>query len=147
MQNITHKGNSHSAKEILHANILLLTNERYCYPNKKRSSQEVADIFRISKTTVNQVRKIYAEQGVQAALTRKTRLTPPVASKITGELEAHFMFTEPLGGRRHVLAKEHRKRGDFAQMMLSIAEKYYPDVKKIILVADKPQYPQPYIIL
>ena len=47
-----------------------------------------------------------------------------------------FMFTEPLGGWRHVLAKAHRKRGDFAQMMLSVAEKYYPDVKKIILVAD-----------
>ena len=46
------------------------------------------------------------------------------------------MFTEPLGGWRHVLAKTHRKRGDFAQMMLNIAEKYYPDVKRIILVAD-----------
>ncbi|MCI8510948.1 MAG: IS630 family transposase [Lachnospiraceae bacterium] len=47
-----------------------------------------------------------------------------------------FMFTEPLGRWRHVLAKAHRNRGDFAQMMLSIAEKYCPDVKRIILVAD-----------
>ena len=32
LRDITHKGNSHSAKKILHANILLLTNE--CYPDK-----------------------------------------------------------------------------------------------------------------
>ena len=273
LRDITHKGNSHSAKKIPHANILLLTNERY--PDKKRTNQEVADIFGVSKTTVSQIRKTYAKHGMEAALTRKTRLTPPVASKITGDLEAHvlatalspppegyakwtlrllaehclenqylvsvshttigdmlntnelkphlskywcipklndaafvanmedvptiyempynpeipvicmdekpiqlldeireriqakpihtdpdtqlpqpgycekidsgyvrcgtasiFMFTEPLGGWRHVLAKEHRKRGDFAQMMLTIAEKYYPDVKRTILAAD-----------
>lgn len=273
LRDMTHKGNTYSAREILHANILLLTNEYY--PDKKRSNQEIADIFNISKTTVNQVRKTYVSQGIEASLTRKTRLSPPVASKITGELEAHvlatalspppqgyarwtlrllaehcmenqyivsishtaigdmlntnelkphlskywcipklndaafvanmedvltiyempydpeipvicmdkkpvqllgevreriqakpihtnpdtqlpqpnycrkndseyvrcgtasiFMFTEPLGGWRHVLAKEQRKRGDFAQMMLTVAEKYYPDVKKIILVAD-----------
>lgn len=273
LQDITHKGNTHSAKEILHANILLLTDDRN--PNKKRSNQEIADLFGICKTTVNQVRKTYTLYGIDAALARKSRITPPVASKITGELEAHvlatalspppngyakwtlrllaeycmekqyivsishttisdmlntnelnphlskywcipklndaafvanmedvltiyekpydpdipvicmdekpvqllgeireriqarpvhthpdlslpqpgycekidseyvrcgtasiFMFTEPLGGWRHVLAKEHRKRGDFAQMMLKVAETYYPDVKKIILVAD-----------
>ena len=61
LRDITHKGNSHSAKKILHANILLLTNE--CYPDKRRSNQEVADIFGVSKTTVNQVRKTYAEDG------------------------------------------------------------------------------------
>ena len=68
LRDITHKGNSHSAKKILHANILLLTNE--CYPDKRRSNQEVADIFGVSKTTVNQVRKTYAEHGIEAALTR-----------------------------------------------------------------------------
>lgn len=91
LKDITHKGNSHSAKKILHANILLLTNE--CYPDKKRSNQGVADIFGVSKTTVNQVRKTYVEHGIEAALTRKTRLTPPVASKITGVLEAHVLVT------------------------------------------------------
>lgn len=273
LRDMTHEGKAHSAKEILHANILLLTNERY--PDKKRSNQEIADIFGVSKTTVNQVRKTYVLHGIDTALSRKTRLTPPIASKITGELEAHvlatalspppegyarwtlrllaeycmenqyivaishtaignmlntnglkphlskywcipklndaafvanmedvltiyempynpetpvicmdekpvqllgeireriqarpihphpdtplpqpgycekidseyvrcgtagiFMFTEPLGDWRHVLAKEHRKRGNFAQMMLNTAETYYPDVKKIILVAD-----------
>ena len=48
----------------------------------------MADTFGVSKTTVNQVRKTYAEHGIEAVFTRKTRLTPPVASKITGDLEA-----------------------------------------------------------
>jgi hypothetical protein len=79
LRDITHKGNSHSAKKILHANILLLTNE--CYPDKRRSNQEVADIFGVSKTTVNQVRKTYAEHGIEAALTRKTPLRLPLKSR------------------------------------------------------------------
>lgn len=80
LKDITHKGNSNSAKKILHANILPLTNE--CYPEKRRSNQEVEDIFGVSKITVNQVRKTYAEQGIEAVLTHKTRLTPPVVSKL-----------------------------------------------------------------
>jgi hypothetical protein len=47
-----------------------------------------------------------------------------------------FMFTEPLGGWRHVTALKTRKKGDFALLMHEISEKYYPDVEKIILVAD-----------
>ena len=34
------------------------------------------------------------------------------------------------------VGKSPPKAGNFAQMMLSIAEKYYPAVKRIILVAD-----------
>ena len=47
-----------------------------------------------------------------------------------------FMFTEPLSGWRHTEALEHRTMGDFAKMMKNISETYYPDVTRIILVAD-----------
>lgn len=47
-----------------------------------------------------------------------------------------FMFTEPLGGWRHTEALEHRTMGDFAKMMRNISENYYPDVSKVILIAD-----------
>jgi hypothetical protein len=47
-----------------------------------------------------------------------------------------FMFTEPLGGWRHVSALRHRTKGDYARMMKQIAEEYYPDCEKIILVSD-----------
>ena len=270
---LTHKGAGESARTIMHANILLLTNDNL--GKKKRSVREIAELFDVSHTTVNQVRKLYSTGGLDAALSRKTRLSPPHISKITGDFEAQliamatgpvpegkarwtlrllaeycadkkyiasishntigevlntnqvkphlseywctpkerdsefvlnmedvlgiyqrdydpripvicmdekpiqlldeirdrvsaqpltvdpdtgitkpgkvkkidseyvrcgtasiFMFTEPLGGWRHTVALKTRKKGDFALMMRKISESYYPDVDKIIAVAD-----------
>ena len=47
-----------------------------------------------------------------------------------------FMFTEPLGSWRHTVALKTRKKGDFAFLMKEVGERYYPDVEKVILVAD-----------
>ena len=47
-----------------------------------------------------------------------------------------FMFTEPLGGWRHTVANKTRKKEDFALLMREISQQYYPDVDKIILIAD-----------
>jgi len=91
LNNITHKGASASAKTIMHANILLNTNDEF--PEKKKNNRELADIFGISPTTVNQIRKTYATEGLEAALKRKTRLTLPTMSKITGGFEAHVVAT------------------------------------------------------
>ena len=88
---ITHKGARESARTIMHANILLLSNERFI--DKKRTNREIADLFDISPTTVNQVRNLYANQGLEAALKRKTRLSPPHISKITGDFEAQVIAT------------------------------------------------------
>jgi hypothetical protein len=46
------------------------------------------------------------------------------------------MFTEPLGGWRHTVALKTRKKEDFALLMRKISQQYYPDVEKIILIAD-----------
>jgi len=67
--------------------------------------------------------------------------SPGYCTKINSEYIRYgtasiFMFTEPLGGWRHVVAPNQQKREDFAQMMFKIAETKYPDVDKIILVAD-----------
>lgn len=273
LYSITHAGNGYSARMILHAQILLHSNDNK--PELKKDNRELANWFGISPTTVNQTRKSYAENGLESALYRKTRITPPVVSKITGDFEAKviatalgpppegysrwtlrllaeycmekqyivsishtkigemlntnelkphlskywcipkqndpsfvanmenilgiyqrpynkelpvicmdekplqllgevrerisaqplhldadtqlpspgycqkidseyvrcgtasiFMFTEPLGGWRHVSALRHRTKGDYARMMKQIAEEYYPDCKKIILVSD-----------
>lgn len=273
LEEITHKGGKHSAKTIMHANILLQTNDKHY--DQKMDNRKLAELFGVSPTTINQVRKMYATEGLQAALTRKTRLTPPNISKITGDFEAHvvaialspapkgqarwtlrllaehcmekdyivsishsaigdmlntnqvkphlskywcipkendahfvthmedvlsiykteynpnipvicmdekpvqllgeirervsakplridedtglpkpgevekidseyircgtasiFMFTEPLGGWRHVKAQKTRKKGDFAMMMREISDIYYPHVEKIVLIAD-----------
>ena len=273
LKSFTHKGVGVSARTIMHANILLFTNDGL--GDKKKGVRETAELFDISPNTVNNVRKTYVTQGLEAALNRKTRLTPPHISKITGDFEAQviamalspapkgasrwtlrllaeyseerkyiisisyvaignmlntnqvkphlskywcipkendayfvmcmedvlgiykrgynpkipvicmdekpvqllgeirerisakplrddpdtgipkqgnvekidseyvrcgtasiFMFTEPLGGWRHTVALPSRKKGDFAAMMRKISDEFYPDVDKIILVAD-----------
>ena len=270
---LTHKGAGVSARTIMHANILLHTNDGLY--EKKKTVREIAEIFDISPTTVNQVRNLYTQGGLEAALNRKTRMSPPHISKITGDFEAQviasalgpapkgksrwtlrllaeyctereyivsisytaigdmlntnqvkphlseywctpkerdaefvlkmedvlgiykreynpeipvicmdekpvqlldeirervsakplrddpetriskpgavqkidseyvrcgtaciFMFTEPLGGWRHTVALKTRKKEDFAVLMRKISEEYYPDVEKIICVAD-----------
>lgn len=88
LRDITHKGNKNSAKKIMHAHILLNTNE--LNPSKK-TVREVAEIFDISKTTVNHIRKLYVTEGINAALERKTRVSGPNVSKITGDFEAHVI--------------------------------------------------------
>jgi transposase len=274
LDNITHKGTGQSAKTILHAQILLLSNDYYT-SGKKKTNREICDILDVSASMVNQVRKTYATEGLDAALRKKTRMTPTKVIKITGDFEAHvlamalgpppigrarwtlrllaeyasekeyivtishtaigdmlntnqvkphlsaywctpkerdaefvlnmedvlsvyqinynphipvicmdekpqqmlgeirervtakplkidpdtgieipgtpmridseyvrngtsciFMFTEPLGGWRHVIARQSRKKEDFAILMREISEKYYPDAEKIILIAD-----------
>lgn len=273
LKSLTHKGSGASAKTIMHANILLFTNDGL--GKKKKGVRETAELFDISPSTVNQVRKQYNENGLDAALSRKTRISPPHISKITGDFEAQiiaaalspapkgrarwtlrllaeystekeyivsishtaigdmlstnqvkphlsqywctpkehdanyvlhmedilgiykreynanvpvicmdekpiqlldeirervsakplhndpetdlpcpgtperidceyvrcgtasiFMFTEPLGGWRHTVALKSRKKGDFALLMRKVSESFYPDVAKIILVAD-----------
>jgi len=88
LREITHKGRKHTAKEILHANILLNTNDKNL---SKKTEREISEIFGVSKTTVNEIRKVYAEAGLEAALERKSRITPPIMSKITGEFEAQML--------------------------------------------------------
>jgi transposase len=75
----------------MHANILLMTDASL--GEKKRTVREVAELFDISPTTVNQVRKLYSESGLDAALNRKSRLSPPHVSKITGDFEAQLIAT------------------------------------------------------
>jgi len=90
LKDIIHKGAKECAKTIMHAHILLLSNDSELN-DKKKTNKEIAELFDISPTTVNEVRKIYAAQGLDAALKRKTRISPPLASKITGDFEAHVL--------------------------------------------------------
>ena len=47
-----------------------------------------------------------------------------------------FAFTEPLGGVRHVSAREHRTAIDWAEEIKYLVDVQYPDVAKIKLVMD-----------
>ena len=45
----------------------------------------------VSQNTIVNVRRNYAENGVNAAIFRKKRKTPPVPAKVTGDVEAHII--------------------------------------------------------
>ena len=47
-----------------------------------------------------------------------------------------FVFTEPLGGIRHVSVREQRRAVDWAEEIKYMVDRMYPDVERIILVMD-----------
>jgi len=88
-----------SVRKILHANILLAADESN---GKKLSEKEIAKRFHVNYQTVHTVRKTYATAGLDFALGRKKRETPPVPAKITGDIEARIIAlscSEPPEGR------------------------------------------------
>ena len=78
-----------SARSIMRANVLLVADENN--PNGQKSESEIAEMFNVHPQTVHTVRKEYSEQGLDVALSRKKRETPPVEPKITGEVEAKII--------------------------------------------------------
>lgn len=82
------KSGTMPAKMILRANILLAVD---CNGKKPMTVQEAAIAFNTSATTVQNVRTSYGEKGLEATLNRKKRETPPVAPKVTGDVEAHII--------------------------------------------------------
>ncbi len=77
-----------SAKSIMHANVLLAADESA--EGGKKSEVEIAELFHVHSRTVHTIRQQYSEHGLQAALGRKKRETPP-CTKITGEVEAKII--------------------------------------------------------
>jgi len=63
---------------------------------------EIAQLFHVSQQTVHSIRQLYSEKGLDAAIGRKKRETPPVPAKITGDVEARIIAlscNEPPPGR------------------------------------------------
>ncbi len=55
------------------------------------TAAEAAETYHTSHTTVQNIRASYVERGLDATLTRKKREVPPVAPKVTGEVEAKII--------------------------------------------------------
>lgn len=88
-----------SAKSIMHAHVLLNADEGN---SQKRSEKEIAKLLHINAQTVHTIRKTYATEGLDAAVGRKKRQTPPIQPKITGDVEAKIIAlscSEPPEGR------------------------------------------------
>lgn len=93
------KGSS-SARTIMHANILLAADENSS--SGKKTEAEIAAIYSVHYQTVHFVRKTYALFGLETAISRKKRVTPPTEPKITGEVAAKIIAlscSEPPVGR------------------------------------------------
>jgi transposase len=80
----------HSAKLITRAGIILLLDTSVT--GKAISFDEISKRLGISVTTVTKVKKDFLKsKDVKTFLQRKKRDTPPVAPKITGEVEARII--------------------------------------------------------
>ena len=86
--NLVSKGTT-TAKSIMRANVLLAADENNS--GGKKSEGEIARLLNVHQQTVHTIRKEYSEQGLDAAVFRKKRTTPPVKPKITGEVEAKII--------------------------------------------------------
>lgn len=82
------KGGKHPARAIMRANILLASDRS---GKKPMTVAEIAATFNTTHTTIQTVKREYTEHGLERAVTRKKRATPPVPPKITGEVEAHII--------------------------------------------------------
>ena len=93
-----------NAQKIKHANILLAVDEN---KNGKVSDTEVAQQFHCHANTVANIRARFVEKGLESALERKKRLTPPIPSIFDGRAEAELLklacSTPPEGRSRWTL--------------------------------------------
>ena len=82
------KTGSSPARVITRANILLVSDVSL---GKPPTVAETAERFNTTTTTVQNVRTAFAKFGLDGALYRKKRQTPPVQPKVDGRLEAHII--------------------------------------------------------
>ena len=84
LETLIHSGES-SARTQTRARILLLTDKSQ---KKKKSTKEIASALLCSMPTITNIRKKFAEGGLEKALYDKPR--PGAIPKITGEIEAQL---------------------------------------------------------
>lgn len=77
------------------------------------TDEQIVAGLRLARSTVERVRKVFVEQGLEAALSRKPRATPARQKRLDGEAQARLLAiactTPPEGRTRwtmHLLADE-----------------------------------------
>lgn len=84
------KTGKRSVKLVRRARIILELDE--ANGRKALTQAKIAEKIGVTRQTVNDARKAYlAADNISEFLQRKKRQTPPVAPKITGEVEAHII--------------------------------------------------------
>ncbi len=98
LEGITKRGN-HSATMVKRANILLNLDENNGPVEEQR---DIAALLSTSTSTIYAVSKQFVQEGLQAALKRKPRESPPRQAIATGDVEAKIIALacgEPPEGR------------------------------------------------
>lgn len=98
IEEITRRG-KYSAATVKRANILLNLDENNGIVQKQ---EEIAKQLCTSTVTIYKVSRQFVEEGLEAAIYRKVRETPPIQPKATGEIEARIIAlacSEPPEGR------------------------------------------------
>jgi hypothetical protein len=67
---------------------------------------------------------------------RRGRAARQDSEYLRGGVANLFMAFEPLAGKRHVEVTERKTSIDFAQMLRTISDQYYPDAERLVLVCD-----------
>jgi hypothetical protein len=78
-----------AARKILHARVLLQADQGPQGPGWM--DEQIAQGLTAHPRTIANVRQRLVEQGLEAALNRKKRLSPPVPPKLDGKVEAHLI--------------------------------------------------------
>jgi len=79
------------AKKILHAHVLLMSDRNRSGGPLSRS--QIGEVLGIHVNSVDRIRKLFFLEGEEPAVSRKPRLTPPIAPKIDGHAEAFLVAT------------------------------------------------------
>jgi transposase len=79
-----------AVKKILHAQVLLMSDEGELAP-KKWKDEEISAALNLHRNTVGRIRKQFLKEGEEPALNRKVRKLPPVPPKVDGHLEAQII--------------------------------------------------------
>ena len=87
LREVTGRGD-YSNQMKIRAHILLALDES---TGQVRDQTEIADVLKCSPSTIRKVAKLYCDGGIDTVLVRKKRETPPVAAKVTGEVEARVI--------------------------------------------------------
>ena len=86
LNDLVNKGKA-PAYKIRHAHILLKADA----DDQNWKDADIADAFGCHRTTIEEVRRRLVTQGLEAALGRKKRETPPTPRRLDGESEARLV--------------------------------------------------------
>ena len=89
LEQVSHTGHAR-AKKILHAQILLMSDESEHAP-RRWTDEEISAALGIHRNSVRRIRKQFFEAGLYRVLNRKVRAKPPIAPKVDGAMEAHII--------------------------------------------------------